>query len=203
MVILEVVQTVVEERVQIVVPQVVETVVPRIVETVVQHVVRTQVMKEIQEVQRPVIQEIIREVPRPVVETQAVIEMRPQYESQERQEPIEVVECREIEQQVLLKLELSRHIVATGGSAVYSDSGMANLMRQGLVVFLDASLEQLQQRIHNYDSRGIARRPDQSFQDLFRERQQLYRHYAQYTIDCDKQSPNQIVQQIVTQTQAL
>ena len=110
---------------------------------------------------------------------------------------------REIEQQVLLKLELSRHIVATGGSAVYSDSGMANLMRQGLVVFLDASLEQLQQRIHNYDSRGIARRPDQSFQDLFRERQQLYRHYAQYTIDCDKQSPNQIVQQIVTQTQAL
>lgn len=109
---------------------------------------------------------------------------------------------REIEQQVLLDLQLSRHIVATGGSAVYSDTGMENLMRQGLVVFLDASLEQLQRRIHNYDSRGIARRPQQSFQDLFRERQLLYRQYAQCTIDCDNKTPNEIVQQIMTKTRS-
>merc|ERR1719412_1778699 len=94
----ETIQTVVEERVQTVVPQVIETMVPRTVETVVPQVVQTQVVQEVQEVMRPVIQEVVREVAKPVVETQTIIEMRPEYEYQERQVPVEVVECREVEE---------------------------------------------------------------------------------------------------------
>jgi shikimate kinase len=133
------------------------------------------------------------------VDTDVLIQVRQGKMLQQILDESGYLSLRQIEQQVLLELELSRHIVATGGSAVYSDAGMANLMRQGLVVFLDVSLEQLQQRIHNYDSRGIARRPDQSFQDLFGERQLLYRRYAQCTINCDHKSPERIVQQIVQQ----
>ncbi|MBW1898147.1 MAG: shikimate kinase, partial [Deltaproteobacteria bacterium] len=33
-------------------------------------------------------------------------------------------------------------------------------------------------------SRGIARHKDQTFRDLFNERQILYNKYAEFTIDC-------------------
>lgn len=144
---------------------------------------------------------LAKEVAFDFVDTDVLIQVQQGKTLQQILDESGYLSLRQIEQQVLLELELSRHIVATGGSAVYSDAGMENLMRQALVVFLDASLGQLQQRIHNYASRGIARRPEQSFQDLFRERQRLYRHYAQCTIACDGKTPNEIVQQIVAQMQ--
>jgi shikimate kinase len=50
-------------------------------------------------------------------------------------------------------------------------------------VFLDVSFEELERRIHNFESRGIAKRADQSFRQLFEERQRLYRRYAEIAID--------------------
>ncbi len=69
------------------------------------------------------------------VDTDVLIQVRQGKMLQQILDESGYLSLREIEQQVLLELELSRHIVATGGSAVYSDAGMANLMQQGLVVF--------------------------------------------------------------------
>ena len=74
---------------------------------------------------------------------------------------------REVEEQVLLSLQLSNHVIATGGSVVYSEPGMAHLKTSSVVVFLDVSLETVRERIGDYSLRGISKRPDQTIEDLF------------------------------------
>lgn len=68
---------------------------------------------------------------------------------------------------MLLTTDIDNTDIAAGGSAVYSDAGMQRLRNFSIAVFLDVPLEELKQRIHNYEKRAIARRPDQSFAELF------------------------------------
>lgn len=91
---------------------------------------------------------------------------------------------RRIEEQVLLKLEVQRQVISTGGSAVYSDLAMQHLKADGVVVFLDIPLEIVLERIGDYSARGISRGPDQSLDDLFTERFELYSRAADVAIDC-------------------
>jgi len=95
------------------------------------------------------------------------------------------MKLREIEEKWVISLEVENSVIATGGSVVYSENSMAHLSQNGIIIFLDVSLETLKQRITDYDQRGIARRPDQSFEDLFEERSMLYRKYADITIASD------------------
>jgi shikimate kinase len=91
---------------------------------------------------------------------------------------------RKIEEEALLGLNCQGHVIATGGSAVYSDAAMAHVKTDGIVVFLSVDLPTLRSRVHDYDTRGLAKRPDQTLEDLFIERGALYRKYADVTIDC-------------------
>jgi shikimate kinase len=95
------------------------------------------------------------------------------------------LKLREIEARVLQDLGVENHIISTGGSAVYSDAAMQHLRRHGTTIYLDVSLDTLRSRITDYETRGIAKRPDQSFDDLFQERTRLYRQYADITINGD------------------
>jgi shikimate kinase len=89
---------------------------------------------------------------------------------------------RRIEEEVLLKLDCRDHVIATGGSAVYSPAAISHLKEDGVIVFLDVDIETLQSRIRNYETRGLAKRPDQTLEELFAERLALYREYADITI---------------------
>ena len=91
---------------------------------------------------------------------------------------------RGIEEKVLVSLELSNHVIATGGSAVYSAAAMGHLKENGVVVFLNVDFSVLERRIQDFHTRGIARRPEQTFAELFEERYVLYRKYADIIIDC-------------------
>jgi shikimate kinase len=91
---------------------------------------------------------------------------------------------REIEERILLSLECRGHVIATGGSAVYSPAAMAHLAVEGVIVFLDVDLTTLESRALDLGGRGIAKRPDQSFAELFEERHGLYAAYADVTVDC-------------------
>jgi len=104
---------------------------------------------------------------------------------------------RDYEEQVLLSENIDHKVVATGGSAVYSDAGMARLKASATVIFLDVSLPALQQRVTNFDTRGIARRPEQSFEDLFAERSLLYQRYADIRIDCSNLGVNEALQAVL------
>ncbi|MBS3803540.1 MAG: shikimate kinase [Oleiphilaceae bacterium] len=104
---------------------------------------------------------------------------------------------RQIEEQALLSVNVSNHVIATGGSAVYSAPAMAHLKSQGLVVFLDVSLATVERRIGNFSLRGISKRKDQSLAELFDERHELYLRYADVVIRGDDLSQEQTCEQIL------
>jgi len=101
---------------------------------------------------------------------------------------------RDIEEQVLLAEKIIGKVVSTGGSAVYSEAGMTHLAQDSVVVFLDVPLAALEARISNFSSRGIARHPGQSFDDLFAERSVLYHRYANICVDCSTLSIDEVLQ---------
>lgn len=103
---------------------------------------------------------------------------------------------REIEEAILIALQVNHSVIATGGSAVYSEAAMQHLKQDSLLIFLDVELEKLKQRVGDCRSRGIARQQGQSFADLFQERVPLYRKHAGLTIRCDGLTPEMICQQI-------
>jgi shikimate kinase len=107
---------------------------------------------------------------------------------------------RKIEENVLLGLSVQNHVIATGGSAVYSERAMAKLKSSGLVIFLDVDLPTLVLRIPDLRTRGIAKRPDQDFADLFYERLTLYRKYADTTIQCAGLTQEDVCARIIEQT---
>jgi shikimate kinase len=107
------------------------------------------------------------------------------------------LELRRIEERLLLGLEVRDHVIATGGSAVYSAAAMEHLRAEGLVVFLDADLPTLQRRVRDFESRGLARRPDQTLADLFAERRPLYERWAEVTIACSVLTQEEVCAAII------
>lgn len=106
---------------------------------------------------------------------------------------------RKVEEQVLMSLDVSNHVISTGGSAVYSQAAMAHLATGGTVVFLDISLDEVKRRIGDFSLRGISRHPDQSLDDLFQERFALYSQYAALTIKAENQTADEVCDAVATE----
>lgn len=104
---------------------------------------------------------------------------------------------REIEERVLLGLHCGDHVVATGGSAVYSRAAMEHLKSCGVAVFLKVDVGVLESRIKDMSTRGIAKRPGQSFLDLYNERSVLYSRYADITIECGSRTHEEVCAAII------
>jgi len=121
----------------------------------------------------------------------------------------ELVDChgaawfRRLEEKILLGLDLRRHVIATGGSAVYGEAGMRHLKENGLVVFLDVPLAVLEARVGDGADRGLVRDSGQSFAQLFAERRPLYDRYADISIDCSGQSSSRICEAIIQMSAGL
>ena len=92
-----------------------------------------------------------------------------------------------LENDALCGLEARNTVIATGGSAVYSDEAMAYLARIGTVVYREISYESLVERLGDLDERGVVFRGDagMGLRGLFDERCPLYEKYADLTVDVD------------------
>ena len=86
------------------------------------------------------------------------------------------------EADVLCNLKTSHSVVAPGGSAVYSGRAMTRLKKLGQLVFIDIPLEELLDRVNDMDNRGLVIGPDETYENLYEERQPLYKKYAEVTI---------------------
>jgi len=104
---------------------------------------------------------------------------------------------RRIEEDIVLGLHCYNHVIATGGSVVYSQVAMEHLKSNGIIVFLDVNLPTLESRVHDFDTRGLAKRPDQTLSELFDERIILYRRYADVIVDCVDLSHEEVCAQII------
>lgn len=104
---------------------------------------------------------------------------------------------RAIEERVLLGLACRNCVVSTGGSAVYSAASMYHLKAHGIAVFLDVDIATLNARVHDYETRGLAKSPEQSFAELFEERLLLYRQYADLVVNCIGLTQEQVCARII------
>lgn len=106
---------------------------------------------------------------------------------------------RKHEEKILLDINYSNHIIATGGSAVYSEPAMLHLKKLGPVIFLDVAIHELEQRINNLSTRGIASAQGQTFAEIYAERRPLYLRYADIVIDCNGKNQEQLVDEVICQ----
>ena len=104
---------------------------------------------------------------------------------------------RHIEETHLLTIPLNAGVVATGGSAVYSDKAMTHLKSLGPTVYLEIELLPLKNRLNNLDERGVLRMPGQTIDMLYQERIPLYRHYADITVSTTGMTPDQVTSAVM------
>lgn len=100
----------------------------------------------------------------------------------------------EVENEVLCTLSTSHAIIATGGSAVYSDEAMKHLSSIGTVVYLQVSYEELENRLGGLHERGVVMKNGigMSLVDLYEERvppvrkvrRSYYRHQRPFGSRC-------------------
>lgn len=89
------------------------------------------------------------------------------------------------EGQVGKELCCSHSVVATGGSMVYSENAMENLARLGLIVWLDTPVSVIEERIGGgLQERGVATPRKMTVAEIYAEREQLYRRWAQLSFPC-------------------
>lgn len=106
---------------------------------------------------------------------------------------------RALEEKVLLSHHFDGCVVATGGSAVYSDKAMQHLKTFGPTVYLSISFDTMRKRITNQGSRGLACAPGTRLEELYRERLHLYEKYHDIKVDCDSLPQEEAMEWIVHQ----
>jgi len=89
----------------------------------------------------------------------------------------------EVEARVNASVEADHCVIATGGSAVYSEEAMRHLKKIGHVMYLNVGYETIRKRLGNIKRRGVVLREGQTLRDLYEERTALYKKYADTTIE--------------------
>ena len=80
-----------------------------------------------------------------------------------------------IEGEFISKIHCKNSVIATGGSAVFSESAMNNLSRDGVIIYLDVPLNEIKHRVDNITTRGIAMKSGETLETVYNERLPLYR----------------------------
>ena len=110
---------------------------------------------------------------------------------------------RRRESQVIAECaEISDCVMATGGGAVLREENRAVLRANGWVVYLDVSPDVLAERTRIDRNRPLLQvaNPLEKLQELFEQRDPLYREVAHIVIDGSNLSPHTVVQRIIQET---
>ena len=91
---------------------------------------------------------------------------------------------KRIEEQTLLSIDNENAILAPGGSAVYYPSVMEHCKKLGKIIYLYCSYDVIEKRLGDYSKRGVVLKPGQTLRELYDERCELYKKYADITVDC-------------------
>ena len=96
------------------------------------------------------------------------------------------VKLREIENVVLKNIQFNETILSTGGSAVYSNEAMEHIRQNSKVIFLEVPFGQILERVPSFLDRGFAKAQNQSVENAFVERQELYKKYSDSVVSNTK-----------------
>ncbi len=102
-----------------------------------------------------------------------------------------------IEERMIVDIEIDGHVVATGGSVVYSQKAVAALKKNGIVIYLTLPYREIEARLGETTDRGIAMGKGQSLSQLYQERVPLYEKCADATVDCSGKDAETVVAAII------
>ncbi len=104
----------------------------------------------------------------------------------------------EEERQAILSLDMAEQgVIATGGSAVLREDSMAHLKKNGVCVYLYLPYDEINKRINNRATRGIAAEDGETLQDIYNFRSPYYRKYADITLDCSRSDIESNVKKVI------
>ncbi len=89
----------------------------------------------------------------------------------------------EFEGKTVCELNCKNTVIATGGSAVLTESGAEHLRALGTLVYLQLPLEDIKKRIKNLGDRGVAMRMGEDLNDVYNYRTPIYEKLADICID--------------------
>ena len=93
-------------------------------------------------------------------------------------------------------------VISTGGGLVLKSENNEVLQKNGKIVFLRASLETLARRLRVDGTRPLLQTSTESIRDrlerLMKERAPIYAHVADFVVDVDDKTPQEIAQEIVS-----
>ena len=110
----------------------------------------------------------------------------------------------DFEEEAVLSVDSKQDtVIATGGSAVFREGAMKHLKENGVVIYLDLPVAELERRLSNIKTRGVACKKGESISDIFAERSPYYEKHADIKIDCTNKTPEEIVEKIVEKVEKL
>lgn len=86
------------------------------------------------------------------------------------------------EEDAICSVNCQRTVIATGGSAVYSERAMEHLRSIGRIVYLAVDYDTIAARIGDPQKRGVAIADGMTLRDLYDERTELYKKYADVVV---------------------
>ena len=99
----------------------------------------------------------------------------------------------DLEQAAICSVSCENAVISPGGSCVCRELSMAHLKDLGRVVYLRLPLQELEARLNNISTRGIAMEPGQTLKDLYDYRAPLYQRWASLIVDCAGQTLEETV----------
>lgn len=102
----------------------------------------------------------------------------------------------DIENDVNKSIDISRSVIATGGSAVYGEEAMEHFKQIGTVIYIDIPTKEICERIGSLKERGVVSNGKTTIEEIFEDRKRLYRKYADITVRFDNRLLREAVEEI-------
>ncbi len=100
------------------------------------------------------------------------------------------------EENAVKTVDCDNTVIATGGSVVYREDAINHLKKNGKIFYLNVSLDEIKKRLNNISTRGIAANKNDSIENIFIEREPLYKKYADVIVDLTDKTVEQSVEEI-------
>ncbi len=106
---------------------------------------------------------------------------------------------RELETEALFHIEKSNVLVACGGGIILDKENRQKLQSTGKVVFLQASISQLAERLQAVIDRPLLQEKgvEEELDKIWNERNKFYLGTAHITVNTDRQTPEEISEDII------
>jgi len=98
------------------------------------------------------------------------------------------------EMMAVLSVQCEDTVIATGGSVIFREKAIEHLKKLGKLVYLDLDFEEIEKRLKNIKTRGIAMSSNKTLKDIYQDRKPLYEQYADITINCKNKEAEEIVE---------